>query len=275
METSMAGRTFEEMERAGWTERAGPYDEAVSPLTGQTIQPLLDSLEPLRGARLLDVACGPGHLAAAAALRGAQAEGLDFAPTMIEQAQRLYPLLRFAEGDAHALPFEDASFDRVACSFGLLHVADPERALSEARRVLRPGGRFAFTVWSAPQQGNEFFALVLSSIQRLGRLDVPLPPAPPIFRFADDDECRRTLSSAGFASIRVATVPVEWRGADTGELIANLYRSTVRTAMLLEAQSESVRQAIHEAIAAGAERTRGTAGMRLGMPAVQVSAVAV
>jgi ubiquinone/menaquinone biosynthesis C-methylase UbiE len=274
METSMTGRTFEAMERAGWTERAGRYDEAVSPLTGQTIQPLLDSLEPLRGARLLDVACGPGHLAAVAASRGAQAEGIDFAPTMIEQAKRLYPLLRFAEGDVHAVPFEDASFDVVACSFGLLHFADPERARSEVRRVLRPGGRFAFTVWSAPQQGNALFALVLSSIQQFGQLDVPLPPAPPIFRFADDDECRRTLSSAGFSSIRVATVPVEWRGDDTGELIANLYRSTVRTAMLLQAQSESARRAIHEAIAAGAERTRGMAGMRLEMPAVLVSAVA-
>ena len=99
MKTPMAGRTFEEMERAGWTERAGRYDEAVSPLTGQTIQPLLDSLEPLRGARLLDVACGPAHLAAVATSRGAQSEGIDFAPTMIEQAKRLYPLLRFAEGD--------------------------------------------------------------------------------------------------------------------------------------------------------------------------------
>jgi SAM-dependent methyltransferase len=271
----MAGRTFEEMERAGWTERADAYDGAVSPLTGQTVEPLLDALEPLRGARLLDVACGPGHLAAAAAARRAVAEGLDFAPTMVARARRLHPALRFAEGDAQALPFDDASFDALACSFGLLHVAEPERALAEARRVLRPGGRLAFTVWSAPQQGNELFALVLSSIQRLGRLDVPLPPAPPIFRFADPDECRRTLSAAGFGSIGVSTTPVEWRGDDTDALIDNLYRSTVRTALLLQAQDDSARRAIHEAIAAGAERTRGPGGMRLAMPAVLVSAVAM
>jgi ubiquinone/menaquinone biosynthesis C-methylase UbiE len=270
----MSDPTFADLERAGWTERAEAYDVAVSPLTGQVISPLLDALEPLHGARLLDVACGPGHLAAAGAVRGARAEGLDFAPTMVERARRLNPGLQFTEGDAQTLPYENASIDAVACSFGLLHVAEPERALAEARRVLRPGGRLAFTVWSAPQQGNQLFALVLSTIQRLGRLDVPLPPAPPIFRFADPDECRRTLSAAGFGSIEVSTVLVEWRGDDTAELIANLYRSTVRTALLLEAQDASVREAIHEAIAAGAERTRGPDGMQLAMPAVLVSAIA-
>lgn len=134
----MVGQTHQELERAGWTQRADAYDEAVSPLTGQAIGPLLDALEPLGGARLLDVACGPGHLAAAAAARGALAEGLDFAPTMVGRARDLHPALRFVEGDAQSLPFEDASFDALACTFGLLHVAEPERALAEARRSPMP-----------------------------------------------------------------------------------------------------------------------------------------
>jgi SAM-dependent methyltransferase len=269
----MADARFDEYERAGWTERATAYDDAVSPLSSRAIGPLLEAVGPLQGAALLDLACGPGHLAAAAAARGARTEGLDFAPTMIERARARYPSLRWTVGDAHRLPYEDAAFDAVACAFGVLHMTDPDAALAQVRRVLRPGGRVAFTVWCAPQQGGELFGLVLSAIQRHGRLDVPLPPAPPIFRFADAQECERTLGAVGFADIACTTLPIDWIGEHGTTLVDDLYRSTVRTAMLLEAQTPEARAAIHRDIAQGAERTRGAHGLRLAMPAWRVTAV--
>jgi len=95
--------------------------------------------------RVLDLACGPGLVAAAAVGRRALPVGLDFSSAMIALARADHPGIRFEEGDAEVLPFADEAFDAVVANFGIHHVAEPNRALTEARRVLRPGGRVAFT----------------------------------------------------------------------------------------------------------------------------------
>src|SRR5262245_60871608 len=202
--------TFKTFEHEGWEEVARPYRDAFSSLTVQSVAPLLDAVAVAPGLRLLDVACGPGDASAAAALRGAQVTGVDFAAAMVEQASRLHPGLTFRTGDAEALPFDDASFDAVIVNFGVLHFADPDRAIAGAFRVLAPGGRFAFTVWAPPEK-CEGFAIVLRSIEQHGRLDVPLPEGPPFFRFADADECRRVLGKAGFTDTMVRELPMRWR----------------------------------------------------------------
>ena len=69
--------------------------------------------------------------------------------------------------------------------------------MKEAWRVLKSGGRYTFTVWCGPDQGGGFFKLVLEAIQKHGSLEVPLPPAPPMFRFADPDESKKVLTEAG------------------------------------------------------------------------------
>jgi len=159
---------------------------------------------------VLDVATGPGFVAGAADERGATVVGLDFSPAMIVEAQRRHPTVSFREGDAEALPFEDGSFDAVVMNFGLLHLARPEAAIGEACRVLRPGGRYALTVWAAPEQAAGF-GMVLRAIEAFGKTDVPLPAGPPFFRFSDAGECRRTLEDAGFSGVDVKLLPLTWR----------------------------------------------------------------
>src|SRR5207247_2111000 len=83
----------------------------------------VDVVRARAGVRLLDVACGPGFITAAAAARGADPIGLDFSPAMIALARRLHPSIAFRDGDAEALPFDDRSFDAVVMNFGLLHLA--------------------------------------------------------------------------------------------------------------------------------------------------------
>jgi ubiquinone/menaquinone biosynthesis C-methylase UbiE len=268
----MTPQTFTALEHAGWLARAAAYDGSFALVTNQAIAPILDSFGALKGKRLLDVACGTGHLAAAAAQRGAVAEGLDFAGTMVAEATRHYPQVTFTEGDAQNLPYNDGLFDYVACAFGLLHMERPERAIAEAYRVLQDGGRYTFTVWSAPAQGGDLLGLILGAVQTHGTLDVPLPPAPPFFRFADADECRRVLTAAHFITPAVSTVPVTWYGKTPQDLLDLIYKSTVRTPMLLEAQTPEARNRIHEAILAGAAKYRVSDRIAIAIPAVMATA---
>lgn len=266
-------RTFRELEHEGWLDRATYYRNAFGAITSQAIRPILDALGDVSGKRFLDIACGTGELAATAAGRGALAEGVDFASTMVERATAAHTAARFREGDAEHLPYEAASFDAATCSFGILHVEHPEVAVAEARRVLVDGGMFAFTAWCTPAQGNDFFELVLGAVQEHGTMDVPLPPAPPFFRFSDADECTEVLRAAGFENVEARVIDLRWRPRHAEDALELVYRSGVRTPMILEAQSPEARDRIHRAILDGTEQhRRGDAEMRL--PAMLTTAVA-
>jgi ubiquinone/menaquinone biosynthesis C-methylase UbiE len=134
-------------EHAGWQRAAARYGNTFAHATAPFIVPLLDAAGISPGQHVLDVACGPGYLAAAALRRGATAQGLDFSAEMAGIARSAYPELVVTEGDAESLPYPDATFDAVVSSFGIHHVPRPDVALAECRRVLKPGARIAFTVW--------------------------------------------------------------------------------------------------------------------------------
>jgi 2-polyprenyl-3-methyl-5-hydroxy-6-metoxy-1,4-benzoquinol methylase len=89
----MAEPTFRELEHEGWLVRAGEYDGTLGQITTQAIEPILATFGDLKDKRFLDVGCGTGHLAALAASRGAESEGLDFAAAMVARAQANHPSL--------------------------------------------------------------------------------------------------------------------------------------------------------------------------------------
>jgi SAM-dependent methyltransferase len=268
----MAEQSFQALEQAGWVAKAGAYDELFATITDQAIDPILDSFGTIADKRVLDVACGTGHIAGVAADRGAKSEGIDFASTMVEKAKGRYPGVPFKEGDAEQLPFADASFDAVACGFGLLHMARPDQAIKEAWRVLKSGGRYTFTVWCSPDQGGEFFRLVMGAVQKHGTLDLPLPPAPPMFRFSDPDECAKALTAAGFVAPKVTVLPLTWRAARPEDVLNLIYKGAVRTPMVLEAQTVQAREAIHRAIIEGSEAFRKGNVIEFRFPASMASA---
>ena len=263
---------FHAFERAGWESVPGPYHDAWGSLTTQAVPSLLDAVRAESGTRLLDVATGPGYVAAAAAGRGASVVAVDFSEAMLAEARRQHPGIDFRSGDAEALPFPEASFDAVVMSFGLLHLARPDQALAEAYRVLRPGGRLAFTVWDRPEQAVAF-GIVLGAVQRHGRMDVPLPPGPPFFRFSDPAESRRALLGLGFRSPEVVVVPQVWRLGSLDALFEVMRGGTVRTAGLLRAQTPAAQEAIRADIREAIRRYRRGDGVELPMPAVLSSGV--
>jgi SAM-dependent methyltransferase len=240
-------RAFHDFEHAGWERASAHYVGAFGGVTAQAAEPLLDGAGVTGGLRVLDVATGPGFVAAAAARRGASVTGLDFSAAMIARARQLHPSVTFREGDAEALPFVDDTFDAVTMNFGMLHLARPETAIAEAHRVLRPGGRFAFTVWGGPDAAVGF-GLVVRAIEQHGKTDVGLPEGPPFFQFSDADACRRTLDRAGFTAVEVATLPLVWRVRTADELLAAMSDGGVRTAAVLRAQEPRALQQIHNAI---------------------------
>ena len=114
---------------------------------------------------VLDVGCGTGVVAITAARRGARVSGLDLTPELLEHARANEEIARtgkieWSEGDAESLPYPDASFDVVLSQFGHMFAPRPDVAISEMRRVLKPGGRIAFATWPPEHFVGRFFALV-------------------------------------------------------------------------------------------------------------------
>lgn len=97
--------------------------------------------------------------------------GVDFSPAMLKLAKKHLSDALFIEGDAQSLGFEDGEFDVVVSNFGVCHVPDQPKTLSEIRRVLRPDGKFAMTVWPAPDV-SPCFAILTSAIQEHGSKEV-------------------------------------------------------------------------------------------------------
>jgi SAM-dependent methyltransferase len=129
------------------------YQEQIVPALMEEWAPRVVAAADIRlGQRVLDVACGTGVLARAAAIRTGSSgavTGLDLSPRMLAVAARLSPTLTWREGSAEALPFPDGAFDVVVSQFGLMFVPDPTLALREMIRVLTPGGRLAVAVWAS------------------------------------------------------------------------------------------------------------------------------
>ncbi len=190
MSVETQGDAYRAFEHAAWERAAAYYSDTFAAATRLFAESLLDAVSCERGLALLDVACGPGLVCSIAAARGAAVTGVDFSAAMVAEARRRSPSLMFEHGDAEALPFGDQTFDLVVCGFGVHHFPYPARAVAQAHRILKPGGRFAFTVWApdehVPQQ------LLVSTIRAHGISGASLP-SPPQGDINTTDGCLQLL----------------------------------------------------------------------------------
>jgi ubiquinone/menaquinone biosynthesis C-methylase UbiE len=145
-------------------------------IIGTTLQLVGESLCEVAGARagslVLDVACGNGNAALAAARRFCDVTAIDYVPALLARAQERARAerqsIRFLEADAERLPFADGSYDLVLSTFGVMFAPDQRRAAHELLRVCKPGGRIALTSWTP----EGFIGEVLRMVGRY------VPPAP-------------------------------------------------------------------------------------------------
>ena len=269
-----SGQSFRDFERGGWGDSgvAAKYHEHLSGVTTQSVQALLDAAGVHNGSRVLDVATGAGYIAGAAAQRGADAIGIDFSVAQVLLARERYPTVRFEEADAEALPFDADTFDAVVNGFGMCHLPNPEVALLEAFRVLKRGGRVAFTVWDTPERAVAFGA-IYAAVRACGSMDVGLPVGPNFFLFSDPAQSKKALQDAGFVSVSCRQVPQTWRVSDPDMVFEAITEGSVRAAATIRAQSPSAREAIKAALRDTVTAYRSGASFAVPAPAILATAV--
>ena len=254
---------FNAFEATGWEQQASGYDAFFGPITTRLVGPLLVAAGVRPGARVLDVATGPGYVAAAAAERGADVVGMDVAGAMLALARRAHPGLDFRTGDAEALPLPDASFDMVVANFALLHLGRPDQAAREFARVLVPGGRVALTVWDVPERAR-FIGVLLEAVASATAGTPPdIPVGPPFFRFSEEAEFTRLLADAGLEGISIDTVAFSLHAASADALWQGLLGGTVRSAALIVRQPEETQRAIRAAFDRILQPYTGPGGVEL------------
>ena len=236
---------FREFERTGWNGAAGEYNDLFGTITAQSVGLLLDAVDARFGTRLLDLACGTGVVSAGALMRGCTVVGADFAPEMVAEASRRWPGAEFRHCDADDLPFGNVRFDAVASNFGFLHFPHPEVALAETARVLKPGGKLAFTAWTR-DAGHR--SLMARAIQQHGNPDLPLAAGPPDPFLEDAEKCAHAMAAAGFTALEIKGLTLYMRAKEPARIIEVLEKSTVRTASRLASQTPEAREKIREAL---------------------------
>jgi ubiquinone/menaquinone biosynthesis C-methylase UbiE len=263
--------SFRDMERKGWEAQAAHYHDRLAQMTQHAAAYMLAAVGAQPRMRLLDICCGPGHISAEAAARGLAVLGIDIAPAMISEASRRFPNIEFRLGDAEALDLADGSFDAAICAFGLLHLPEPDRGIAEAFRVLRAGGRYAFSVWCAPQKAK-LFGLLIDAVMAHADPSISLPPAPPMFQFSDQAVSLAALERAGFRDVTTREIPITYHGESPNDVVDWFERSTVRSSALYNLQAPDVRRRIRDAIVAGARRYAEGGEVRIPCSAVMFAA---
>ena len=240
---------FAALERRGWAdaETAASYARDFARASEMAVPVLVSESCASPGMAALDLCCGHGIVARALAAAGADVIGVDFSPAMLESARSAVPEVRFVEGDAMALPFEDERFDAVTVGFGMPHVPDPPAAMAEVRRVLKPGGRIAYSVWQEAE--HSAMAYVFAAIGEHGAAGIALPPGPGASDYADPERAFPAMAAAGFGDLRLTVVDSRWRIEDPAAPFEFFKDGTVRGGAMLRPQPEANKAAIQADVA--------------------------
>ncbi|WP_050932048.1 class I SAM-dependent methyltransferase [Aestuariivita boseongensis] len=240
---------FAELETKGWSDDtiSSGYVTMFSEASDKAIPSIVASIDSSNG-RILDLCCGQGNVTEAIAKAGHTVTGADFSAKMLSHARERFPTGEFIEADAQNLPFKDGSFDSVVCSFGLMHVPDQPKALSEIHRVLKPNGQFIMTSWCGPDV-SPVFQVFYSSVQEHGDPSVKMPDSPNFHQFANEEAARSILSDAGFDLETQKQIDCFWI-LDSPAALAEIFQNGApRGGYLLSQQPAANNSAIKAAVA--------------------------
>lgn len=250
-----------------WDRHAAAYEAVFEGLTDSFAARALDLLEPLRGARLLDLGAGAGGAGLQAAARGAHVTAFDAAPAMVARirARAGTSAIEAELVDARRpLPRPDASFDTALSCFGVVLLPDPVPALRELRRVLRPGGRLAVVTWTEPGRYELAvrLAAAVTSVSGPPPTISPPGPLPAQLRYAEPAALAALLEAGGFRVATIERVEASLHASSARALAAALDFAPGMAALL--AGLGPRRPAVEAAFAAALEADRGQGKVALG-----------
>jgi SAM-dependent methyltransferase len=262
MAGNLATQIFTTWERMapGW-ERMRDSIWEISEHVGRE---LVDAVDPRPGETVLELAAGlgdTGFLAAERIAPGGTLISSDFSPAMVEAASRRADErgirdVDFRVLDAQALDLPDASVDAVLCRWAYMLMPDPPAALRETRRVLRPGGRLALSVWG-PATENPWAAIPARALVEAGHMEPPRAGSPGIFTLADPALLEALLAEAGFEPPTISEMRVTWRFESLEDYWSFILEKAGALSMIIaplsEDEQDAVRSSVGQALGAQAE----------------------
>ncbi len=193
---------------------------------------------------LLDAGCGSGLFSSMAIATGAQVMGVDASRGLLRVARRRNPLHNFLEEDLEALPFQDNSFDVVTGFNSFQYAGSFEKALIEARRVLRPGGRMVLGIWDKPELNDA--STILKSISTL--LPPPPPGTPNPFALSEDGRIETSFEQNGLMLIYRTSVSCPFLYAGLTDGIKSFMGTGPAAAAAMNSDDFTVEQTIAKAL---------------------------
>jgi SAM-dependent methyltransferase len=210
-EQRAATRDAWESAAAGWGRSADVIREWAMPVSTA----MIDGLDLQAGQRVLELAAGPGDtgfMAAELIRPGGTLICSDGAEAMLDVARERAGQFGVAEVEFRQLELEwidleTAAIDAVLCRWGLMFTVDPDAAVREIRRILRPDGRAALAVWDPPES-NPWSTIPSAALIALGHLSPPDPTAPNMFAMAAPGRLEELLQDGGFTEVQTMSVPI-------------------------------------------------------------------
>lgn len=195
---------------------------------------------------------------------------IDFSTEMLRIASLNYPFIEFRHGDVESLSFGDETFDAVVMNYLLLHLEDPDRAILEVGRILKPRGRLVFTVWLPPDR-SPGLALMLEPVRQFADQSV-VPPAKDVFLYSRREYVLDSLLAKGFDHLDFREIDTYW-DVDSGDAFFQAVQAGSRMGGMIDLQSREIKEKIRDNIIREIDRYALGGRYVVPTPSLLVSAV--